>query len=49
MHITKAAEYLSAVFFMRSQCLHLSDLYSEAFRFPFTICENLVESIEPAW
>lgn len=48
MHIKKAAEYLSAVFFNQSQCLRLINLYPEAFRFSFTICENLVESIEPA-
>lgn len=53
MHIKKAAEVFSAVFFMRSQCLQGINLcsginlYPEAFGFAFTICEKRMESIEP--
>ena len=47
MHIKKAAEDFSAVFFMRSQCLQRINLYQKAFRIAFTICEKWVESIEP--
>ena len=47
MHIKKAAEDFSAVFFIRSQCLQWISLPQKAFRFTVIICEKRMESIEP--